>query len=89
MIFNTTFWRACAGEHILIFQSDAAMCANSTLSINHYLKYDYVGGACGHLSLPTLRSSYNPYITDQLRGSGGRMRRFEEEMADSLCARDV
>jgi hypothetical protein len=37
------FWKACMGRNILIFQPDSITCSKSTLKIENFLKYDYVG----------------------------------------------
>ena len=43
LMLLSTFWRACIGDYILIFQPDSIMCSNSEVHINDFLKYDYVG----------------------------------------------
>lgn len=37
------FWKACMGRNILIFQPDSITCSESTLKIENFLMYDYVG----------------------------------------------
>ena len=37
------FWNACMGHNILIFKPDSITCSTSTLKIDSFLKYDYVG----------------------------------------------
>lgn len=44
LMTSPEFWKACCGEHILIFQTDVYFCRNTTVkSFDSYLEYDYVG----------------------------------------------
>lgn len=36
-------WRALAGEHVLVFQTDSVLFSQSKVNIHDYLEYDYVG----------------------------------------------
>lgn len=66
LFVDPRFWDALAGRgHILVFQTDAALCRGSTRSLDSFLGWDYVGagwelrrpigldvaGGCGGLSL--------------------------------------
>lgn len=43
---DPAFWNEIDAENILIFQTDAVTCKNSTFSIDDFLKYGYIG--CSH-----------------------------------------
>ncbi|GBF97808.1 hypothetical protein Rsub_11334 [Raphidocelis subcapitata] len=43
LLLSKAFWHAVAGEHVLIFQLDSALCAASPHKLDDFLEYDYVG----------------------------------------------
>ena len=43
LLSSTRFWSAMKAQHILIFQTDSALCSMSPWTINDFLKYDYIG----------------------------------------------
>mmetsp|Transcript_79851 Transcript_79851/g.140925 ORF Transcript_79851/g.140925 Transcript_79851/m.140925 type:complete len:469 (-) Transcript_79851:383-1789(-) len=43
---NMNFWEKIAGNNILVFQSDTALCKNSPHTIKEFLMWDYVGAPC-------------------------------------------
>ncbi len=45
MFGTKEFWNQIQAEDILIFQTDAALCKNSTFTIDDFTKYDYIGCA--------------------------------------------
>jgi hypothetical protein len=38
-----SFWNKIKAENILVFQTDASLCANSSFNIKDFMKYDYIG----------------------------------------------
>lgn len=40
---DPTFWNQIDAETIFVFQTDAALCANSPRNIEEFTKYDYIG----------------------------------------------
>jgi hypothetical protein len=50
------------GEHVLVAQTDAAICANSPHSVDEFLQYDWVGAPWG---IPMKGVQYAPL------GNGG------------------
>jgi len=45
------FWSQVDAENILVFQTDAALCGNSSFRINDFTKYDYIGCAINNKSV--------------------------------------
>lgn len=48
LIRTRPFWEPVEGEHVLIFQTDAALCHQSPFKIIDFLEYSYVGAPWGH-----------------------------------------
>ena len=47
-LFKTeAFWEGIPGEHVLVFQTDAALCANSPYALRDFKDYAYVGCSYG------------------------------------------
>jgi hypothetical protein len=40
---DPSFWNMIDAEHILVFQTDAVTCKNSSFSVDDFLKYGYIG----------------------------------------------
>lgn len=99
MIKNIQFWQSIAGDRILIYQSDTALCSRSTYQLNDFLRYDYIGapwppdvrggrGGNGGLSI---RSRPAMIYCSQLATSGRLERGLIEEAEDvyfSACVYD-
>lgn len=43
LLKNPRFYNAIDAENILVFQTDAALCANSKFSMRHFERYGYIG----------------------------------------------
>ena len=43
MFKDPDFWETVNARHALVFQTDVHMCANPTVGLGEFLKYDYVG----------------------------------------------
>ena len=55
MVKNVSFWEACVGDKILIFQPDAAICTHSPYFIDMFLPYDYIGAPLPMIYFPGKR----------------------------------
>jgi hypothetical protein len=91
MIMNTSFWESVAGEKILIFQSDSALCSKSSYKLESFLQYDYVGApwATNILSEPGLPISKLDRATryDLFEGgNGGLSLRSKSSMIECSIA---
>ncbi|GBF99981.1 hypothetical protein Rsub_13113 [Raphidocelis subcapitata] len=75
LLMSRALWRAVAGEHVLIFQLDTALCAASPHKIGDYLSYDYVGA-------PWTRERWG----DAPGGNGGLSLRRRSRMLAALDA---
>ncbi|GBF99982.1 hypothetical protein Rsub_13114 [Raphidocelis subcapitata] len=75
LLLSRQLWRAVAGEHVLLFQLDTAMCAASPHKIGDYLSYDYVGA-------PWTRERWG----DAPGGNGGLSLRRRSRMLAALDA---
>lgn len=56
------FWNMLEGEHILVFQTDSVLFSRSTVDIDYYLKYDYVGAPWDvwiHVAYPRIKNIGN------------------------------
>ncbi|KAI9030504.1 hypothetical protein DFJ74DRAFT_656837 [Hyaloraphidium curvatum] len=70
---NATFWRAVDGEHVLVFQTDAALCRASAKSVEDYLDWAFVGA---------------PWNEGAKCGNGGLSLRKRSAMLDVLLRPD-
>lgn len=66
-----SFWNKIKAENILVFQTDTALCSKSTLNIQEFMKYDYIGCSMNksfkHYKVPWDKK----YKDDHFYGIGG------------------
>jgi hypothetical protein len=85
------FWNKIYAENILIFQTDVALCSNSTNNIYDYINFDYIGCSLndttiGNKNVPKWWAGENFY------GVGGlsfRKKSFTMKCLDKLLANDT
>jgi len=62
------FWDKVDAETILVFQTDGAICSNSTFKIDQFLKYDYIGCSYGKDIVGIKKGVWGPH---NMYGVGG------------------
>jgi Protein of unknown function (DUF5672) len=48
ILLNVSFWEAIRGKHVLIFQPDVALCANSFATPESFFPYSFIGSPWPH-----------------------------------------
>jgi hypothetical protein len=66
---NASFWERVDGEHVLVFQTDTALCRRSNNSIDDFLDWDFVGA---------------PWDTNSKCGNGGLSLRKKSSTLDVI-----
>jgi hypothetical protein len=69
LLKNPHFWNQIHAENILIFQTDAALCARSPNKIDRFMQYDYIG--CSINAETIGKKNSQSYWNGEFYGVGG------------------
>ena len=69
LLMTKAFWNSLQGEHILIFQTDTALCRPTGLE--EYLQYDYIGAPWGGEVTCPFKGAHGEDLGNVKVGNGG------------------